>query len=152
MSKICDMEWSLNRFLNELGSKRPAPGGGSAAAVAGSLGVELGSKVCRILLARRNLSPKSKAELKRSLKTLGQLSRELRRSIREDSQAYLGLLQALKTGRGISSARRQATEAPLCICDGASKGRQLLRRLGVFAGPSLGSDLKAGEALLRGGL
>lgn len=142
--------WTIEEFLNELGSAKSVPGGGSAAALAGSLGIELGSKVCRVLLARRNLSLGSQSRLKRTLKTVDQLSRKLRRLIREDAQAYLGLVRALKAKRGILAAKKRAIQSPMKICEAASQGVSILGELRPFAGSSLGSDLKAGQVLLRG--
>jgi len=142
--------WTIERFLDELGSARPVPGGGSAAAVAGCLGTELGSMVCRILLARRNQNSKTAARLKRSLKRLDQLSGELRGLIREDAQAYLGLVRALEEKRGVTLAKRRATRSPVKICEAAAQAYREMNHLYRLAGPSLSSDLKGGQALLRG--
>ncbi|MBS3787505.1 cyclodeaminase/cyclohydrolase family protein, partial [Candidatus Bipolaricaulota bacterium] len=42
----------LDAFLNDLASSRPAPGGGSAAAVAGALGAALSSMVANLTLGK----------------------------------------------------------------------------------------------------
>ncbi len=143
-------QWTIEKFLNELGSSKPAPGGGSAAAVAGCLGTELGSMVCRILLSRSRLSSKTAVRLKKDLKVLNRLSRQLRRLIQEDANAYLGFVRALASRRGIPAAIERATQSPIKICETTSRGIEVLRSLRVLVGPSLASDLKGGEALLRG--
>lgn len=132
-----------------MGSARPVPGGGSAAAAAGAMGAELGSKVGRIVLARRRLSSKTRARMRRDLNALAESATHLRGLIREDAQAYAGLVRALAEKRGIPAARKRAIQSPLRICEAASRGRKLLKGLSAPAGPYLASDLKAAEALLR---
>ena len=165
MSRLPSAAWTVRQFLDQLGSAKPVPGGGSAAAMAAALGVELGNKVGRIVLSRRRLSPMAKRRIQRDLKTLAKASTELRRLIREDSQAYSQLIRALANKRGISAAttqrlhlvrpplaaaRRRAIQCPLRICEAAVQGMRVLRGFSASAGPYLASDLESAEALLQG--
>jgi len=47
-------EQSLRRFLDELASSAPTPGGGSAAAVMGAMGAALVSMVCNLTIGKKN--------------------------------------------------------------------------------------------------
>ena len=142
--------WTIDRFLDQLGSAKPVPGGGSAAAMAAALGVELGNKVGRIVLSRPRLSPKRRKRIQRDLRTLAKASSQLRGLIREDSEAYSQLVRALASKRGIPAARKRAIQCPLRICEAAVQGMKVLRGLSVSAGPYLASDLESAEALLQG--
>ena len=46
------MEETLHRYLDDLASALPAPGGGSTAALSGAMGAALASMVCRITLGK----------------------------------------------------------------------------------------------------
>ena len=127
------------------------PGGGSAAALAGALGCSLGAKVFRILGARQESSKAAGSKRWHPLiRRFDQLSRKLIHLAEKDAQAYTRLVKAFRTGRNRSAARRGAIEAPLEICTLAASGFQKLKRCLTPAGPHLGSDLRAGMALLRG--
>lgn len=59
----------LSRFLDELASNSPAPGGGSAAALAGAAGAALASMVCRLTIGKKKyqqVEPEMKDILQRS--------------------------------------------------------------------------------------
>ena len=150
MASIPKGRWSINRFLKTLASAQPVPGGGSAAALAGALGSDLGSMVCRILLGRPKTSSSKRVKIKKSLAELERLSSKLKNLIQEDAKAYQRLLRAFRTGRGITAARQQAVRCPLEICEASVQAAHILKSLSGLAGPSLGADLKAGRALLQG--
>ncbi len=142
--------WSVQRFLGRLGSSDPTPGGGSAAALAGALGCALGTMVGRILLSRPKMTSAQRRTLRRDLGRLDALGRRLERLIAEDARAYRALVKAQRTGQGLLNARKKAMDCPAEIGRKAAKASQLLRNLSRQTGPYLGSDLKAGTALLRG--
>ena len=142
--------WRIDRFVRRLASSEPAPGGGSAAALAGSLGVSLGAMVGRILLSRPKRSASAKSRFSADIRSLDQLSARFLKLIREDAEAYRALIVAQRSQRGVGQARKRAIQAPLDICITAEKGLKLVRGFLPSAGPYLGSDLKAARALLRG--
>jgi formiminotetrahydrofolate cyclodeaminase len=47
------VEFKVNDFINEVDSKRPAPGGGSVAALAGSLSSALARMVCHLTIGKK---------------------------------------------------------------------------------------------------
>lgn len=144
------VHWPMDRFLSRLASSDPAPGGGSAAALTGSLGAALGSMVCAILLGRPRLRAAERKHLQRDRKALERIRRGLARLIEEDAKAYHALVRALRTQKGILQAREKAIRCPLEICEAATEAGRIMRGLARKTGPYLGSDVKAGWALLQG--
>ena len=142
--------WTIRRFVGRLASSEPTPGGGSAAALSGALGCSLAGMVGRILLSRPRRAKASRARLQRDVKTADRLAAEFQALIQEDAQAYCALLCAQKADRGIATARRRAIQTPIRICEAAVEATGLIRSITPLAGPYLGSDLRAGKALLRG--
>jgi len=148
---------SVRAFLGALASEEPAPGGGSAAALAGALGAALFCMVCRIM-ASRSLPAGRRRMVERSLVACRRDAEELLRLVEEDARAYGSLVAA---GRGGGRQRRQsiarrraegdALAVPLRICARTGATLQRASRLKKAAGWPLASDVVAGAALLTGG-
>lgn len=83
---------------------------------------------------------------------MDQLRRRLERLIEQDARAYRALVRAQRSGRDLLRARAEAIQCPMAICRESAAALGLLRGLGRRAGPTLGSDVRAGQALLRGAL
>ena len=146
--------WPIQRFLTKLASSEPTPGGGSAAALSGALGVSLGVMVASILLSRQKIRPAEKKKLQLLVKKLKGFQRTLERLIREDALAYLALVQAQQKKNGNRAAllrvRLRAIECPIAICSACAQANKAMAVLERSTGPYLGSDVKAGRALLAG--
>ncbi len=142
---------NIETFLDRLASSDPAPGGGSAAALAGALGCALGSMVGRILLSRSGMRSAEKRKLQQGLRELERVRGRLADLIRRDATAYEQLVRAQRRGGTLLlRARRSAIDCPLEICRQAVKGMQVMKEFSKKTGPYLGSDLRGGQALLRG--
>lgn len=138
-------------FLNRLASSDPAPGGGSAAALAGALGCGLGGMVTRILLSRSGIRGPEKAKLRRGLRELEKGRARLAALIREDAAVYERLVAAQRRGGTVlRKARLAAIRCPLEICRQTLSAMKLLQGLLKKTGPTLAADVRAGQALLRG--
>jgi len=88
-------EQSLGSFLDDLASSKPAPGGGSVAALSGALGAALVSMVANLTVGKekfRNVEPEVKALLARS----EDLRHRLLSYIEEDVAAFNGYSAAAK--------------------------------------------------------
>ena len=106
--------------------------------------------VTRILLSRSNLRPSERRNLQKSLKTLDRAGARLRTLIREDAVAYDRLVRAQRDDSGqMLILRKKAIQCPLEICAEAVAAMEVLHRLSKRTGPYLGSDVRAGRALLR---
>ncbi len=142
--------WTIQKFVRRLGSSEPAPGGGSAAALGGALGCALISMVARILLSRQKMAAAVKGKLRQDLRAADQLSRRFLVLLQEDADVYYQLVQAHRRQNGVAQARKKAVETPMDICANSALALQFCKGLHRFAGPYLGSDLKAARALLKG--
>ncbi|MFQ5873460.1 MAG: cyclodeaminase/cyclohydrolase family protein [Dehalococcoidia bacterium] len=118
---------SLDRFLDELASKAPVPGGGSVAALSGALAAGLVSMVCNLTLGKERY-----AHVQDEIRTLLARSEELRRRLiellKDDVQVYTKVSAAYKMPRqneegkktrteAIQAALKDATEIPMKVAE-----------------------------------
>lgn len=102
---------------------RPIPGGGAAAAYAGSLALALFKKIARVEM-RRCLDAAEKFPWEDLLDQVSTLDKNFFRLRDEDGQSYLRFAQAKKSGCGkaeFAAAIRQATDCPIRIMEQAYK-------------------------------
>ena len=150
MPSAVSARWPMDRFLSELASSEPAPGGGSAAALAGALGAGLIGMVCSVLLSRPRLPASQRKRIERDRKILREAIRRLQRLVREDALAYRNLVLAQQSGKDLMGCKRAALDCPIRICEAVTGAVWISKGVGRLTGPFLGSDLKAGQALMRG--
>src|ERR1051325_5305992 len=86
-------ENTVSRFLEELASNSPAPGGGSAAALAGAVGAALTSMVCRLTIGKKKYE-KVEPEMKSLLKKAEESRLFLTRMIDRDAEAFDKVMEA----------------------------------------------------------
>src|SRR5207249_9840067 len=86
---------TLDGWIDELASGEPTPGGGSAAALAGTLAAALVAMVARLTIGRKAYAPVD-AQARDILAEAEQLRAELRRLVDGDAAAYAGVSQAYK--------------------------------------------------------
>lgn len=90
---------TVKEFIEELGSNSPAPGGGSAAAVAASLGCALGSMVFNLTVGKKAYNEYEDEIKDKILKALGET--DLNKSefldlMEKDASEFLELMAAFK--------------------------------------------------------
>lgn len=114
---------SVTAFLEALASGAPTPGGGGAAALAGSMGAALVSMVCNLTIGRQRYAA-VEAEMRELLDRAEFLRAELQELGEEDVTAFNRLSAAYKLPRvteadiairrdAIQSSLKRATEVPL---------------------------------------
>jgi len=106
---------SLEKYLDKLSQKIPAPGGGSASALVAACGVSL-FKMC-VVYSQKNFNP---SRFKSLATKLERIRKKLIQLVEEDKKAYLKLSQAYKKkagGKELNSARRKAGDIPAKICE-----------------------------------
>lgn len=117
---------TLKKYLDDLASRKPAPGGGSAAALAGALGAALISKVANFTVGK----DKYKAvedEMQQILKRSQQLSQRFNELCSDDALAYKEFSEAVNLPKEtaeqkkerqekLQQALRGAAAVPLEIC------------------------------------
>jgi len=141
-------------LIDRIASATPAPGGGSAAALAGALAAALGEMVSRLTAGNKkfgDVEPRMR-ELAEQLRA----SRVLMRSLAdEDARAYDAVVAARRLPKAtaeetrardtaIAAATRRATEVPLRTARAAAETISCLEELATRGNPNLISDAATG--------
>jgi formiminotetrahydrofolate cyclodeaminase len=98
----------IRHFLDKLASKSPEPGGGSVAALTGSLGAGLVSMVCSLTLGKekyKDVQPQVEALIKESEK----LRIEMQDLIQKDTEVYGGLSEVYKMPKSTDAEKAART-------------------------------------------
>ena len=122
--ELGELRMEIAKFLNQIASDTPTPGGGSASALAGALSASLCAMVAGLSLNRGKL----KRDEARKIRSRCQLIQgKLYRAIEEDAESYLGVMRAFhlpKTTESdilyrrqmIQRALKKATRVPQVVC------------------------------------
>jgi len=102
---------SLDAWIDELAGGSPTPGGGSAAALAGTLAAALVAMVARLTVGRKPYAAVD-AQARDILDEADRLRAELRRLVDEDATAYEGVSRAYKIPK-LDPQRVQAVDEAL---------------------------------------
>lgn len=103
---------TLEGWMDQLASVEPAPGGGSAAALAGALGAALVAMVGRLTSSRKAYAAVAE-EFKGITDEAERLRTELRRLVDEDAEAYGRVMAAHKLPKEQGQERREAIDRAL---------------------------------------
>ena len=139
-----NVEGSLRAYVDALASPTSAPGGGSAAALAGALGVGLFEMVAGIHAKRTGDRVDASWSVVRG---------ELLRFVEADAVAFAAVMQARK-GQGpdrderVLAALKHAVEIPLGVCAACQRALAAAGPLAEACRLSVGVDLAAGAELL----
>jgi formiminotetrahydrofolate cyclodeaminase len=147
---------SVEDFLKELEDDHPTPGGGSAAAFAGSMAASLALMALKIS-ARKYVSKISEYDPLKYKKIFRNEAAKLKKLIDEDAKAYDGVLKAFKIPKNKEKLRREKiqaayAEAARVPCETAVSARKVLwtilslERAGVFS-ETVTSDIKVAKLL-----
>lgn len=120
---------SLDGWIDELASGSPTPGGGSAAALAGTLAAALVAMVARLTVGRKAYAA-VETQAQEILAEAEQLRGELRRLVDEDAASYEGVTRAYKIPKS-DPGRAQAIDEALAAAarppaEVVKRGRRLL--------------------------
>src|ERR1700741_4159705 len=83
----------LSKFLDELASNSPAPGGGSVSALAGSLGSALTSMVCHLTIGKKKYAD-VEGEMKKILEQSEKLRAQFTALADQDTLAFNKVMEA----------------------------------------------------------
>ncbi|MEK6564901.1 MAG: cyclodeaminase/cyclohydrolase family protein [Candidatus Omnitrophota bacterium] len=140
---------SLKTYLDDLAAKKPAPGGGSAAALTGALGCALLSMACNFTVGKekyKDVEPKIKSALKETEYLRGRFLS----LVDLDVRAYQKVFNSRLAKEDVYQKNLIAsTRVPLEIGVLASKGYGLCPLLKKIANKYLISDVRVGEELLK---
>ncbi len=151
-------EQPLQRFLDELASSSPTPGGGGAAAVMGAMGAALVSMMCNLTIGKKNYAAVEE-EMKETLEKAENLRARLTDMIQADAEAFEQVMgayglakdtdeQKQARSRAIQTALRAATDVPLACARLCAEVIELSRVVAEKGNKNVLSD--AGVAVLAG--
>ena len=100
----------INKFLSELASNSPAPGGGSVAALSGSLGAALSSMVCNLTIGKEKYADVQN-EIKVALKKSEDIRKKLTKLIDEDTEAFNDVVKAFKMPKETEEQKKKRSKA-----------------------------------------
>ena len=152
------LEGKFKEYLNDLAARKPAPGGGSAAAAAGALGVGLLSMVANFTTGKEKYK-NVEAEIRQVLSSSEKLRGELQKLIDEDIVAYQKVSSAYKMSKeteedkkartqAIQTALKDAMAVPLAACRNLFEAVKLCRPLLEKGNQNLVSDVGVAAELI----
>ncbi len=106
--KLVSME--IYKFLDELASSSPAPGGGSVAALSGALGSALSSMVVNLTVGKEKYS-NFQDKIRKTLKESEKLREELTYLIDEDTNAFNDVIKAFKMPKETETQKKKRSDA-----------------------------------------
>ncbi|MBR0204013.1 MAG: cyclodeaminase/cyclohydrolase family protein [Synergistaceae bacterium] len=162
MSDINIVETTLIDFISELGSDSPAPGGGAAAALSGSMAAALVSMVANLTLGREKYAEFQDAAEK-AVDRADALMYELLECINNDMSAFEGVMNALrmpksndtekaKRSQALQESYKAAILAPVETINKCLEAMKLAVKLKGNSNPNVESDLKAAVFLANAGI
>src|SRR5580700_11604309 len=110
---------SIQAFLDDLASERPAPGGGGAAAVCGAIGAALVSMVANLTIGKKNYEAVSD-DLRAVNARAEALRAELIRAIDEDVAAFDSVIGAYGLPRATDEEKAARTASIQAALKGAT--------------------------------
>jgi glutamate formiminotransferase/formiminotetrahydrofolate cyclodeaminase len=151
------VERSVGGYVAELASEKPAPGGGSASALAGSLAASLVSMVSRLTLKRPEHEQHS-AQVKRILQESEALQNVLLSLVDEDSRSFTQLMQAYRLPKEREEEKRTrsaeiqkglkgAAEVPMKTAEKSADALRLAKTLAAFGNLNALSDVQTAAHL-----
>jgi glutamate formiminotransferase/formiminotetrahydrofolate cyclodeaminase len=151
----------LNEFADEVSRATPAPGGGSIAALVGSLGAALAAMVANLTHAKP-AHRAAHAELEEVAVRAQHLKDELLRTVDLDTQAFDAVLEAMRLPKGtaaesaardaaIEAGTKRATQVPLRTAELCLEALELCRRAAEKGLPASVTDAGVGALVARAG-
>ena len=96
---------SLSRYVAELSSDKPVPGGGSVSAYAASLGIGLAEMVARIGI--RKVDGEAKAGLRKTIRSLEKLRKDALQIVDLDPRVYGTVMKTYTDAKKISDEKKK---------------------------------------------
>ena len=144
---------TLDGWVDELASGSPTPGGGSAAALAGTLAAALVAMVARLTIGRKAYTA-VEARAREILAEAERVRAELRRLVDEDAAAYGGVSRAYKIpkddparSRAVDDALLAAARTPAEVVKRARRVHQLAAEIGAIGNKNATSDARVAGLL-----
>lgn len=143
---------SIKEYIDELAARQPVPGGGSAAALAGALGIALLEMVCNFTIGNKKYKDVEES-FNVHLAGLKKIKEEFTALIDEDARVYADICGAFKTKdeKIIDNALKKGYHISLKICELAKSGMEISVDLAEKSNVNLITDAGCGAELLKAG-
>ncbi len=108
-----DIEMPLNQYIKQVGSEKRTPGGGSVAAICGSLGCALTSMVGNLTFKKeafQQLNEEQKQVFQHSFEELHRLIKQFNHLAKEDTYAFEGVLKAMKLPKNTEEEKEKRNQ------------------------------------------
>ncbi len=149
-------------FVDEVSRDTPAPGGGSVAALAGSLGSALASMVANLSVGKGSFDQHYEA-LCAVAERAQDVKDALVRAVDEDTRAFDAVLAGMRMpqdseaekaerARVIQEGYRQATQVPLATAERCLEAMKLCAEMAGLASAQMISDVGTGALMAHAGL
>ncbi|MCC6476382.1 cyclodeaminase/cyclohydrolase family protein [bacterium] len=149
-------------FIEQVASKAPAPGGGSAAALSGAVGAGLLNMVCHFTVGKKGYEAVTE-EMSRVREQVSELRVELTSQIDEDTAAFNRFRVANRMAEDsdaaisrkkaeVEAATRETIEAPRVTMQLCAKGLELAVTIITKGNKNTLSDAATGAEMLMAGL
>ena len=153
---------TVERFVDEVSSNSPAPGGGSVAALAGSLGAALAAMVANLTVGKAGYES-AWAPLSTLAERAQVLKAALLRAVDEDTKAFDDVLAAMRLPKlteeqkaarssAIAVAYEKATAVPLATARLCLQALELTEQAAASGNRNSASDAGVGALLAKAGL
>ncbi len=144
------IEESISKYLNDLAAKQPTPGGGSAAALSGALGVALLEMVCNFTAGNKKYKDIEEA-VGKHLISIKKIREEFLTLVDEDTKVYSSICAAFKTKdeKTIDNSLKQGYYISLKMCELAKLGMSIASELAEKSNVNLITDVGCGSELLK---
>jgi glutamate formiminotransferase / formiminotetrahydrofolate cyclodeaminase len=153
---------SVRQFVEALGARTPAPGGGSAAALCASMGAALGAMAGWMTFGKRKFEDKD-AVMRRLIPPLDAAMKTLLPLVDADTNAFTDYMNALalpkqtpeqKAARdaAMQAGLRKAIEVPLATMRAADAAWEAMLGMAEHANLASRSDLEVGVRCLEAGI
>ena len=146
---------TLDGWIDELAGGSPVPGGGSAAALAGTLAAALVAMVARLTIGRKAYA-EVQGRANEILVEADQLRGELRRLVDEDALAYTAVSQAYKIAKddprrpaAVDAALAGAARTPAEVAKRAARVLILAKEIEQIGNQNAVSDARVAGLLAR---
>lgn len=156
------VELKVNEFMHVLGSDEPAPGGGSASALAAAMGISLVKMVAELTTGKKKYA-EHEALIQEVLKEATSLQRVLLEAIDKDTQAFnvvSAVFSMPKNTEEEKMARREAMQlalkgaaiSPYEMMETIVKGLKVVKKAVGKSNANAASDLGVAALNLKSGL
>ncbi|MBZ0184698.1 MAG: glutamate formimidoyltransferase [Candidatus Obscuribacterales bacterium] len=147
-AKLADLK--VSEFLDELASESPAPGGGSVAALAGSMAASLCAMVANLTFDKKGFE-KNRPLMNDLGEKSQMLKAELLKAVDDDTEAFNSILTAMRMPRSndtesslrdkaILEASKEATLVPLSVMKRAAASFEIIEQVVEKGNPNSLSD------------